>query len=664
MSRYQVLQQVSSPQGIDVVEDPVKVAWEEVVLHQQPPSRPVRKIILSSWKRCREIGLDPLIAHSPKVISGRKLTQLRQWNKDFIEISRRVMEMVEISVRGTGFMVTLADKDGHVLEVQGDQDVLAMALENYYVPGCLRSTEHSGTNGIGLCLETGNPIQLTGAEHFNVHHHPWTCSSAPIRASGGELIGAITLSGRSIGRHTHTLALVTAAAKTIESQLRERDLIESAQRLNSMLSSIYSSMSDGFIAIDNQLIITHLNRTAGIMLGRKISGLIGKRFSTIVLPDDKLLGALRAGDCVEAGEISFKCPSGIETYICRIDPIQTTSFKLAGMIITMAERRRMISIAKKIGGNYAKYEFSDIKGEAPQFLKQIELAKLAAKSNSRVLIVGESGTGKELFAQAIHSHSNRRRGPFVAISCAAIPRDLIESELFGYVGGAFTGARRGGMIGKFELANHGTLLLDEIDGLPLDLQTKLLRVLQQNEIMRLGDTRTIPIDVRIIAASNEDLMEEVEKCDFREDLYYRLNVVEIIIPPLRERIDDIELLVQHILERLCQESGISRPEVSAEVLTALKAYYWPGNVRELENVMERALLLCQGDTICKAHLPMRPRKKAAEARPVVKSVQQGFKEMIEAALGQCGGNVSRAARQLNIARSTLYRKMAEFGIGR
>ena len=183
------------------------------------------------------------------------------------------------------------------------------------------------------------------------------------------------------------------------------------------------------------------------------------------------------------------------------------------------------------------------------------MAKIAAKTNSRVLIMGESGTGKELFAQSIHSHSHRSNGPFVAISCAAIPRDLIESELFGYTGGAFTGARSKGMIGKFELANAGTLFLDEINGLPLQLQGKLLRVLQQNEIMRLGDNRNIPVDVRVIAASNTDLVEEVEQGHFREDLYYRLNVMEIFIPPLRERMDDIERLIEHILPPSKPETG-------------------------------------------------------------------------------------------------------------
>ncbi|MDO8942132.1 MAG: sigma 54-interacting transcriptional regulator, partial [Desulfobacterales bacterium] len=353
---------------------------------------------------------------------------------------------------------------------------------------------------------------------------------------------------------------------------------------------------------------------------------------------------------------------GPRTFLCRVDPIQTPTQKMLGMIITMAEKRRMIDIAKRIGGNYSKYEFDDIRGRNPQFLKQIEMAKIAAKSNSRVLIIGESGTGKELFAQAIHSHSHRCNGPFVAISCATIPRDLIESELFGYKGGAFTGARERGMIGKFELAHKGTLFLDEINGLPLDLQTKLLRVLQQNEIMRLGDTRTIPVDVRIMAASNTDLMDEADAGHFREDLYYRLNVMEILIPPLRDRKDDIRLLTNHILGRLSQEMAIVKPLLSEDVMESLLDYHWPGNVRELENVLERALLLCQGERVCMEHLSPRSRRKPAEAKVGTGSMQQGLREIIRTALEEAGGNVSVAARRLKIARSTLYRKMKEYGL--
>lgn len=641
--------------------DPLKTAWENVVLKGLPPGQEIREEVLRSWIRCKEIGIDPFSENPPPALSSSKLRSLTRRYRELIEVSRPVIEMIQLSVKETGFIITLTEKHGHVLVVSGDSDVLEMAERNFYQPGCLRTIEVAGTNAIGLCLIEGKPIQLTGAEHYKVRHHPWTCSSAPIYDANSQLIGVITLSGRSTGQHRHTLALVTEAADAIGSQLRERALIEEKNQLNSMLTSIFNSISDGVIALNNNLCITHMNSAASEMLGLEGNAL-GSRLEKVVHPEAKLVQAIKKKNDLSGAEISFDCPSGQRTYICRVDPIRNSSPNEIGAILTLAEKRHMINIAKRIGGNYAKYEFRDIKGKSRRLLGQIKLAKIAAKTNSRVLIIGESGTGKELFAQAIHCYSARRNEPFVAISCATIPRDLIESELFGYKEGAFTGARRGGMVGKFELANKGTLFLDEIDGLPLELQSKLLRVLQQNEIMRLGDTQTIPVDVRVIAASNKDLLTEVEKANFREDLYYRLNVVEIHIPPLRERIEDLELLMDHILERQCHLMKIKKPRVSGEVLDILRNYSWPGNVRELENCVERALLLSQGNTIRKAHLPARLFKKPHADLLETISLQKGLQEMILSTLERCDWNVSQAARELRISRSTLYRKLRQYKV--
>jgi transcriptional regulator of acetoin/glycerol metabolism len=644
------------------VEDPARQGWEKVVIQGEPASAEIRPEVLRSWKRCLEIGIDPLADAAPQLVPAGELARLLRESRDLVEIARPVMDMIEISVRDTGFIVSVSERSGCVLLVGGDKEIMEMAGQNYYQPGCIRDIEHAGTNAIGMCLMEGRPIQLTGAEHFNVSFHPWTCSSAPIRGSRGEILGVITLSGRSMGRHKHTLALVSAAAETIGSQLRERELSDEKLRLNSMLSLVFDSIAGGVIAVDMNLRTTHINKTAANMLGVEPDQVVGKSLAQEIRPEAALMRAFKSRNYFSDTEIGFSCPVGHRNYMCSIDPIRDSSGHGIGAIITLAEKHQVIRIAKKIGGNYAKYRLSDIKGKDPEFLRQVELARIAAKTNSRVLIIGESGTGKELFAQAIHNESGRRNEPFVAISCAAIPRDLIESELFGYRGGAFTGARREGMVGKFELANRGTLFLDEVNGLPLDLQAKLLRVLQQNEILRLGDTRTIPIDVRVLAASNCDLIAEVENDNFRKDLYYRLNVVEIYIPPLRRRKEDLELLIDHIMKRLCREMGMPRPRISEEVLEILEGYHWPGNVRELENCIERALLLSQGNTIQKIHIPERTLHPNYRDHGV-SSLQNTFRKAVETTLSECDGNVSRAARQLNIARSTLYRKMREFGLG-
>lgn len=642
-------------------EDPIKPAWENVVLGNLHPGQKVRPEILRSWQKCREIGVDPFSKVS-RIISESELQSLIKRNKDLIEVSKPVMDMMEISVKGTGFIITLSERHGYVLLFSGEGDILEMAERNFFAPGCLRTNDHAGTCGIGLCLSEGKPIQITGAEHYKVSFHAWTCSAAPIYNADDQFIGVINLSGKSIGKHKHTLALVTAAAEAIETQLRERDLIEEKQRLNLMLSSIFNSITEGVIALDSRLTITNLNSAAAEMLSLSAESVIGKRLSEAVQPDDSLVQALETKRYFAGIETGFICSDGHKHYICRVDPIRNASGRVLGSILTLTQKRQAINIAKRIHGNYAKYEFKDIQGENTKLQKQVELAKVAARTNSRILISGESGTGKELFAQAIHCESSRRDEPFVAISCASIPRDLIESELFGYRGGAFTGARRDGMMGKFELANKGTLFLDEINGLPLDLQSKLLRALQQNEIMRLGDTRTIPVDVRVISASNLDLLTEVEKANFREDLYYRLNVVEISLPPLRERIDDLGLLIDHIISRQCQEIGIRRPQISDEVFDIFRTYKWPGNIRELENCIERALLLSQGNTIRRIHIPERLWKTRRTLGDEAMSLSQAYKEMIETTLDRCDGNISMAARELKVARSTLYRKMKEFRI--
>ena len=644
-------------------DDRAKTSWQNVVLENKPPTGDIRPEVLRSWHQSKEIGLDPYSNEPPQRISENKLKRLYSINKTLIEIAKPVMQMIEISVRDTGFVATLAEKSGYVLLVVGESDIIEMSNRNYYVPGCRRDCKHAGTNAIGLCLQERKPIQLTGYEHYRVKHHDWTCSSAPIADNRGDNLGVITLSGHSKRRHQHTLALVTAAAEAIETQLRERELIEEKQLLNSLVSSIFNSMTDGLIALDSNLTITHLNSQAQKMLSIDRASVFGQHIFDVIQSDDALVSALQTNSNVSSMEIDFHCPTGRRSYICSVDACQDASRHTLGNIIRLVKKRDVINITKKFGGNYAKYEFEDIKGRDPALLKQIELARITAKTNSKVLIFGESGTGKELFAQAIHNHSSRRGGPFVAISCATIPRDLFESELFGYRPGAYTGARQDGMIGKFELAHQGSLFLDEINALPLDIQAKLLRVLQQGVITRLGDTRSIHIDVRVIAATNSDLLAEVENNNFREDLYYRVNVVEIFIPPLRKRKGDLELLVNLFLDRLSEDMAINRPELSDEVLNVFRTYRWPGNVRELENCIERAVVLSQGDQITKQHLPERLFNRLPSlVRTNSISFLDGYKDMVEDALARNNGNVSQAARELNIARSTLYRKMKEFDI--
>ncbi|MBF4695665.1 sigma-54 interaction domain-containing protein [Fusibacter ferrireducens] len=315
----------------------------------------------------------------------------------------------------------------------------------------------------------------------------------------------------------------------------------------------------------------------------------------------------------------------------------------------------------------AKYSWDTIIGNSLVMQRVKVMASKSAKTDSNVLIMGESGTGKELFAHAIHNDSKRFDGPFVKINCAAIPKDLLESELFGYEEGAFTGAKKQGKIGKFELANGGTIFLDEIGDMPLDMQVKILRVLQEREIERIGSNKTIPVDCRIIAATNRNLLERIRENEFREDLYYRLNVINIEVPPLRERKEDIELLSLKLMEKLSNSLGHYVSNITVEALECLKAYNWPGNIRELENIIERAINMVDNETIELFHLPqyiLVKNQNIYTEIPKIQNLKEAVEEVEKTTISNCliavQHNKLKAAKLLGISRTSLYEKIEKY----
>lgn len=293
------------------------------------------------------------------------------------------------------------------------------------------------------------------------------------------------------------------------------------------------------------------------------------------------------------------------------------------------------------------------------------MAEKAAETDSNVLLLGESGTGKEIFAHAIHGSSNRANGPFVKINCAAIPRELLESELFGYEAGSFTGARKNGKAGKFEIAHHGTIFLDEIGDMPLYMQVKLLRVIQEREVERVGSSKHRKVDVRIIAATNKNLEDMVKNKSFREDLYYRLNVMSISIPPLRVREGDIQLLSSYFLGRIGRRFNKACSGITSGAMNKLLAYHWPGNIRELQNVIERAYnLIDNGEAIDRKHLAKEISGwiEYKEIRPLEETMRETEIKALQEAIESCRGNKSKVAKLLNISRATLYEKMNRYNM--
>ncbi len=350
------------------------------------------------------------------------------------------------------------------------------------------------------------------------------------------------------------------------------------------------------------------------------------------------------------------------------------NFEELRVIITKAvEKQRIlsenISLKKQLRD---KYEFSNIIGSSPAMQKVFSRITKVIKTDSTVLILGDSGTGKELIAKAIHSNGPRRDNPFIAVHCGAIPENLLESELFGHTKGSFTGAIRD-KIGKFEAANHGTIFLDEVATLPMHLQIKLLRVLQEQEVERVGSNKPIKLDVRIISATNVNLEEEVKKGTFRDDLFYRLNVIPVILPPLRERVEDILPLVRHFLAKYCKEMDRPPMSITREALMAMEVYNWPGNVRELENAVERTVALTEGDQITLSDLPSNiarryneqeelPTRVTSRGVDLVKVLSEIEQKMIGDALSLSDGVKARAAALLNINRTTLVEKMRRLGM--
>lgn len=636
--------------------------------------------VAASWRRCAALKLNPNAAKVPVKLSASELARVCAENRLFIDIALPFMRFLEAAVRGTGFILVLTEATGIVLEAFGDQGVMERARENNYIPGCSRIESEVGTNAIGLALYERKPIQLAGPEHFHVRNHGWTCASAPVFAPDGKVLGTVTLSGESMAAHRHTLGMVISAAEAIQDRLRERELSRAKDQADELLHSVLQSVSEAILTVDRSGVVTNINSRAIKILLVRPEDYLGKSLSVLLPGSGALLEAIRAGTQSPSVEIALDRGRG-RTYFVAKPYMLTAGAAAGGAIVVITEQREFINSVREISGFNAIFNFDDIVGRSSALRRQIELAAIAARQDSRILITGETGTGKELFAQAIHNGSRRCSGSFVAINCAAIPRDLLESEIFGYVGGAFTGARKGGQVGKLELADGGTVFLDEISQMPLDLQAKLLRVLQDGMITRLGDTKPVHIDTRVVAATNEDLVEKSRAGGFRLDLYYRLGVVEVSLPALRERVGDIPLLTEYILGRISQKFGGRNVTVSPAAMAYLEAYEWPGNIRELENVLEMAVIICDGDVVEPTHLgkrvlaggvpaTVRPspalirEEFAAPARGDVLPMKDIEIEVLKATMKEFSGNIALVARKLGISRSTIYRRMKECGMTR
>lgn len=431
-----------------------------------------------------------------------------------------------------------------------------------------------------------------------------------------------------------------------------------------ILQAIFDSSKDGLIVTDENLLIKKVNIAAVKILGIK-EDILYETFLSDILKEDIINTILLTGEKHFDEDLTFNVNSTKLRCVTNIMPVRLRG-KNIGLVLSLRDNKHLHKIVNNVVGYKASFTFDDIITKNEKMRSIIEFAKKAAKTNCNILIEGQSGTGKEVFAQSIHNYSSRANGPFVAVNCAAIPRELVESELFGYEKGAFTGASKGGNPGKFELADGGTIFLDEIGELPLDIQSKLLRVLDNLKISRVGGTYEKSIDVRVIAATNRILTEEIENKNFRGDLYYRLNVMNIHLIPLEERKEDIELLAQYFVNKLNIKNPCEPKYVDPSYVERLKKHNFQGNNRELRNVVERSYYLCEENLITSKHLQCRTQPcNTSESSSKIKEIlplELVEEQCIREALQYCKGNAIKAAELLKIGKATIYRKISKFNI--
>ncbi|TCG04927.1 sigma-54-dependent Fis family transcriptional regulator [Paraburkholderia steynii] len=639
-------------------ESVVASAWERFLQDKPLDREGVRKVVLASWQRCRSEAVDPT-KHSAPGAAAERVRQLQRLNGELCDAARPALEYLRDILRECGTLIMLCDRGGTVLQLNGEARVRSVGEEINLATGGCWNEEVIGTNAIGTAIVTGAAVQIHANEHFCLDVKRWTCAAAPILDPfDRSLLGVVDVSGVKETLHGHTLGLVVAAAKHIECELGRLDVARHERLLTRAIDNFVRYASDYLVLLDSRGRIVRTNGNAQAAR------------DTYDLQLLQQVGNQVPGLDLALSEVDRCCQRPEWVRPEWLHPVKDHEGILGTMLVIplgAANRRTAVSLPKAMATPAGDDAFGDIIGESEILMATKARARRVAALDLPVLLLGETGAGKELFARALHRAGHRTAGPFIAVNCGALTRELLASELFGYAEGAFTGARRGGLPGKFEQADGGTLFLDEIGEMPLDMQPHLLRVLQDGVVVRLGDTRERCVSVRLITATNRDLQKEVTAGRFRQDLYHRLCVVNLQLPALRERPGDIEIIVDHFNKKMARKYGCEPKLLDPAVMQAFLSYSWPGNIRELQNVFEVMFALSEGSIIDTSLLPP-PIAQAGTNSPTISTstpVPPSFgclKEMerqaILDAIANAHGNMSMAARTLGISRSTLYVKLA------
>lgn len=649
----------------------------------------VRPEIVQSWIRSYNHGLDPYdFCYGPS-LDAADLEKLMQEKSYLLAAAEPCIRQLESMLSDTNYLILLSDEQGTILRVTPDHNDISTDIKERFklAPGTVWTEATVGTVSHVMSLMLASPIQLCGPELYaEVNSHVMglllgspaegldhneslnqtSCSSAPVFDAYGNLAGSITIISPYLHHQSsHTLGLAVSTAWAIQNQLQ--------LALKSELFSVaLDTAEDAVITINQDGMITKANIIAQRVFDLAEADLVGKPIDDLLGLQPVIDSVLRSGQAVYNTEIRL-AGRNQRLFLRSAQPVKDHTGRNFSCILSFRKVERIKKIEGQITGLNTRFTFNEIAGDSPLMTKSVKLAKKYAQLDANILIQGESGTGKEMYAQSIHNAS-RPGSPFIAVNCAAIPRTLIESELFGYEGGAFTGAERQGRPGKIELAHGGTLFLDEIGDMPLELQPVLLRVLEEKMVMRIGGSRYISVDFRLITATNKSLLSLVENNLFREDLYYRLAVLQVTIPPLRERGADIVKLARLFIRNIAARQHIEPPVLSDAVIFHLLQYHWPGNVRQLENVMLCAVAASSNGVIEPEDFPAeltgsrlsvtdRAGKQVVQPLAVNDlSLKEIEKMAIMQALLQADRNVTRAASLLGMSKSTLYRKIKGYNL--
>ena len=623
--------------------------------------------IADSWRRCMlDYSLDPAGHYAPNVLEAHTLKQRQAEHEDLLRIASAEIDWLYEYIAESGYALVLTDASGIVLYEQTDPTLQGTFRAAGLRVGADWSERQEGTNGIGTCIAENLPVIVHRDEHYRACHIGLSCSGSPIRDPAGSLVAVLdasTLNARG-GRSSvaHTMALMNLSTRLIEKCLFLRRFERGLIFRFHARPEFVNLQHDGALALAGDATVLAVDEIAVRLLGAaNRTELIGRRIDEIFdVQVDELIDPARW-----TGPLLWPVRDvrlGRRFFASVVH--DTSGARRLSAPVPSNDSHRVMQFAPATPHRWPR-TLEELAGDDPQMLRNVRSARRIAASRVPVLIQGPTGAGKEIFARALHIASGRTAHQFVALNCAAIPESLIESELFGYASGAFTGARKEGMKGKILQSSGGTLFLDEIGDMSLSLQTRLLRVLEEQEVMPLGTETLIKVDLRVVCASHQNLRQMIARGEFREDLYYRLNGITLNLPPLAQRTDKERL----IREFLGSEAHEHRPAaIEVDAFRCLLAYEWPGNIRELRNVIRTALAMSDGGVIRLRDLPVEVSEgvassvQRAPSATVAKPYDAADRADVLRAIRDSDGNMSRAAKLLGLSRNTIYRRCRSLGI--